>query len=98
MAIDPDARKALKLAKEATNGWACYSRTDRERDEIARLHREIAKLESTERTIAASSLESLRDEMRRLEGHEGEHPLYRLATQEWADKLDTLLAHKGDQP
>jgi hypothetical protein len=32
-------RDALrKAAKEATNGWACYARTNREHDEIARLH------------------------------------------------------------
>lgn len=30
-----------RLAKEATNGWACYARTNREHDDIARLHKEI---------------------------------------------------------
>lgn len=33
--------KATTLAKEATNGWACYARTNLEHNEIARLHREI---------------------------------------------------------
>ncbi len=33
----------LRLAKEATNGWACHARTQREHTEIARLHQEIAK-------------------------------------------------------
>lgn len=36
---------ALRLAKEATNGWACYAKRQAEHDEIARLHREIARLE-----------------------------------------------------
>lgn len=36
--------KALKLAKEATNGWACYAKRAIEHDEIARLHREIDAL------------------------------------------------------
>lgn len=41
---------AVRLAKEATNGWACYAKRQIEHDEIARLHREIANLESnTER-------------------------------------------------
>jgi hypothetical protein len=41
--------KALqKLAREATNGWACYARTKREQDEIARLHREIDAIASVE--------------------------------------------------
>jgi hypothetical protein len=31
----------LRLAKEATNGWACYATRKIEHDEIARLHREI---------------------------------------------------------
>lgn len=30
-----------RLAKEATNGWACFAKQKREHDEIARLHREI---------------------------------------------------------
>jgi hypothetical protein len=34
----------LCLAKEATNGWACYAKRKIEHDEIARLHREIAAL------------------------------------------------------
>ncbi len=34
-------RALRRLAKEATNGWACHARTKRERDEIGRLHREI---------------------------------------------------------
>ncbi len=32
---------ALRLAKHATNGWACYAKRKVEHDEIARLHREI---------------------------------------------------------
>lgn len=32
------------LAKEATNGWACYASRKIEHDEIARLHREIDAL------------------------------------------------------
>ncbi len=35
---------ALLLAKEATNGWACYAKRKIEHDEIARLHRDIAAL------------------------------------------------------
>jgi hypothetical protein len=32
---------ALTLATFATNGWGCHARTNKEHDEIARLHREI---------------------------------------------------------
>lgn len=39
------APPAMHLAKEATNGWACYAKRPIEHDEIARLHREIAELE-----------------------------------------------------
>lgn len=43
----PEARRhALRLAKEATNGWACYAKRKIELDEIARLHSAIAKAES----------------------------------------------------
>jgi hypothetical protein len=37
---------ALRLAKEATNGWACYATRKLEVDEIARLHKEIDDLEA----------------------------------------------------
>jgi hypothetical protein len=43
-----------KLAKEATNGWACYARTKREHADIARLHSEIDKL----RAAPAPTLEN----------------------------------------
>jgi hypothetical protein len=33
--------KLRRLAKEATNGWACYAKRDSEHREIARLHAEI---------------------------------------------------------
>jgi hypothetical protein len=33
-----------QLAKEATNGWACYAKSKREHEEIARLHRDLAKV------------------------------------------------------
>lgn len=50
------ARKLLTLAKEATNGWACYSKREIERDEIARLHRRIADIESElEAALSASA-------------------------------------------
>lgn len=39
---------AIRLAKEATNAWACYARRAIELEEIARLHREIKKIESGE--------------------------------------------------
>lgn len=32
---------ALTLAKQATNGWACYARTNAEHNEITRLHAEL---------------------------------------------------------
>lgn len=35
------ATAALKLAKEATNGWACYAKRAVEHMEITRLHRQI---------------------------------------------------------
>lgn len=41
----------LRLAKEATNGWACYAKRQIEHYEIARLHRDIASIEA----IQASS-------------------------------------------
>jgi hypothetical protein len=37
-------RAPLKLARYATNGWACFAKRKREFDEIARLHREISEL------------------------------------------------------
>lgn len=37
---------ALRLAKEATNGWACYAKRQCEHDDIARLHREISAVAS----------------------------------------------------
>ena len=37
--------EAVRIAKEATNGWACYAKRQAEHDEIARLHRAIAKAE-----------------------------------------------------
>lgn len=44
----PDGREtldaALRLAAEATNGWACYAKRDIEHREIARLHHAIAAL------------------------------------------------------
>lgn len=36
----------LKLAREATNGWACYARTNLEHKEIARLHKAIDEAEA----------------------------------------------------
>lgn len=38
-------RRAIRLAKEATNGWACYAKRKAEYENIAHLHREIAALE-----------------------------------------------------
>lgn len=35
---------ALRLAKQAVNGWACYARRKLEHDEIARLHAAIDEL------------------------------------------------------
>lgn len=37
-------KDALRLAKQATNGWACYARTKLEHREIARLHQDIDAL------------------------------------------------------
>ena len=39
-----DPREALSLAKQATNGWACYATRKIEHDEIARLHGAIDEL------------------------------------------------------
>jgi hypothetical protein len=36
---------ALKLAKEATNGWGIFAKRKTEHAEIARLHRAISDLE-----------------------------------------------------
>lgn len=38
-------KQALKLASEATNGWACHAKRRSEHDEIARLHQEIRLLQ-----------------------------------------------------
>jgi hypothetical protein len=35
---------AVRLAMEATNGWACYAKRKIELDEIGRLHRELKAL------------------------------------------------------
>lgn len=48
---------ALRLAKEATNGWACYAKRKIELDEIARLHGEIDAL-SRAGLLAASPQEA----------------------------------------
>ena len=37
--------RALRLAKEATNGWAVYAKRKAEHDNIAQLHKEIAAIE-----------------------------------------------------
>lgn len=37
--------RALRIAKEATNGWACYAKRKREHDDIGRLHRLIVECE-----------------------------------------------------
>lgn len=39
---------ALRLAKEATNGWACFARRETEHREIARLHQAIDVVRSLE--------------------------------------------------
>jgi hypothetical protein len=36
-------KSALKLAREATNGWGCYAKRGIEHDEIARLHHAITE-------------------------------------------------------
>jgi hypothetical protein len=42
----PDhARRALRLAKEATNGWGCYAKRNAELANISQLHSEIAAIE-----------------------------------------------------
>lgn len=38
-------RRTIRLAKEATNGWAVYAKRKAEHDNIAHLHREIAAIE-----------------------------------------------------
>lgn len=39
--LQEELEKTLRLAKEATNGWACYATRQSEHDEIARLHQAI---------------------------------------------------------
>ena len=41
MTPDDQVATLIRLAKEATNGWACYAKRKIEHDDIARLHREI---------------------------------------------------------
>lgn len=38
---EQEIERLRTLAKEATNGWACYAKSTLERDEIGRLHTEI---------------------------------------------------------
>ncbi len=46
-ALRAELDRMRTLAKEATNGWACYAKRKIEHDGIARLHREIDALAST---------------------------------------------------
>jgi hypothetical protein len=41
---------AVRLAKEATNGWACYAKRKIEHAEIARLHQAIDALDELLKT------------------------------------------------
>jgi hypothetical protein len=36
---------AVKLAREAANGWACYAKRRREHEEITRIHRALDEIE-----------------------------------------------------
>lgn len=36
--------KAMRLAREGANGWACFAKTKREHDDIARIHQELNAL------------------------------------------------------
>lgn len=40
-AAEARADQLRRLAKEATNGWACYAKRKIEHEDIARLHHEI---------------------------------------------------------
>jgi len=44
-AVRVQVAQALRLAKEATNGWACYAKRKIERDHIVRLYQEINAVE-----------------------------------------------------
>lgn len=54
--------RAIRLAKEATNGWAVYAKRKAEHDNIAHLHREIAAVErdATTKGDAAGQMRSER--------------------------------------
>jgi hypothetical protein len=43
--VEAQRDELLRLAREATNGWACYATRKVEQDEIARLHAAITKAE-----------------------------------------------------
>ena len=43
-AAEATIARLRELAKEATNGWACYAKRKIEHDDIARIHREIDAL------------------------------------------------------
>jgi hypothetical protein len=43
--LEAQRDELLRLAREATNGWACYAKRKVEHDEIARLHAAISKAE-----------------------------------------------------
>jgi hypothetical protein len=38
--------EARKLARQATNGWACYATREVEHDDIARIHRVLDAMEA----------------------------------------------------
>lgn len=48
---------AIRLAKEATNGWACYAKREIEHNEISRLHRAIADLEKLESATSVDAVD-----------------------------------------
>ena len=45
--VDRDPiEQAIKLAREATNGWACFAKRESEHREIARIHKSLDELDA----------------------------------------------------
>ncbi len=55
-----------RLAKEATNGWACFAKRNCEHDEITRLHKAI---DAAEPVVPISQLRALSEQWKR-DAHE----------------------------
>jgi hypothetical protein len=95
-----DERDALlRLAKHATNGWACYASRKIEHDEIARLHRDIAAVEGVMRAQLTACDQRFQAEHQQRKDIQAAYNAQTLAlteAQQARDKAESLLkqAHR----